>query len=209
MINQSPHQLDAMREIMVEEHGRGINLRNCPFMRTCWVMFMAFPRDFQTRDIISQAVGHFGTIVTWMSNSACKSRILLRCKATLVSRIPRSLLVCEGNAVGDNGSSWSVPIFVLSSQPTNEFAADEDQIPPNGNPHPVNGHFLNDNQNQGNQFPRWFEDVGDLNNIQQDNVDQGREMPPQLPRITTMAGDNGFNRKENWWGKMSLLKLTT
>lgn len=46
MINMSPHQLDAVREIVVEEHDRGINLRNCPFTRTCWVMFLAFPLDF-------------------------------------------------------------------------------------------------------------------------------------------------------------------
>ena len=35
MINLRPHQLDAMREIVVEEHDRGIKLRNCPFTRTC------------------------------------------------------------------------------------------------------------------------------------------------------------------------------
>jgi hypothetical protein len=46
MINMSPHQLDAVREIVVEEHDRGINLRNCPFTRTCWVMFLAFSLDF-------------------------------------------------------------------------------------------------------------------------------------------------------------------
>lgn len=115
-----------MREIVVEEHDRGLNLRNYPFTRTCWIMFLAFPLDLQTREIISHAVGFFGTVITWTGNSKCKSRILLRCKVTLVSRVPRSILVCEGNAVGDNGSSWSVPIFVLSSQHTDEFVVDED-----------------------------------------------------------------------------------
>jgi len=122
-------------------------------------MFLAFSLDFQTRDIISQVVGHFGMVIMWTNNYRCKSRLLLRCKVTLVSRIPRSLLVCESNAVGDNGSSWSVPVFVLSSQQADELPVDEDQIPPNGNPHPVNAHFLNVNQSQGNQFPGFFEDV--------------------------------------------------
>jgi len=112
-------------------------------------MFLAFPLDFQTRDIITQAVGHFGTIITWTSNSRCKSRLLLRCKVTLVRRIPRSLLVCEGNTRGNNGSSWIVPVFVLGpTQFADEFGADEDQIPPNGNQLLENAHFLNDNQNQ-------------------------------------------------------------
>jgi hypothetical protein len=66
---------------------------------------------------------------------------------------------------------------VLSSQVTDALPGDEDQIPPNGNPHPVNGHFLN--QNQGNHFPGFFEDVGDLAQVQQANVDEGWEVAPQ------------------------------
>jgi len=42
MVNLSPHQLDVVCEIVVQEHDRGINLRNYPFTRTCWVMFLAF-----------------------------------------------------------------------------------------------------------------------------------------------------------------------
>ena len=57
-------------------------------------------------------------------------------------RIPRSLLVCEGNTRGNNGSSWTVPVFVLGpTQFADEFGADEDQIPPNGNPHPLRVHL--------------------------------------------------------------------
>lgn len=177
MVNLSPLQLDDVREIVIEEHDRGLNWRNCPFTRTCWIMFLAFPLDFQTRDIISQAVGHFGTIITWTRNDRCKSRILLRCKVTFISRVPRSLLICEGNVAGDNGSSWSVPIYVLSSQHTDVLGGDEDQIPPNGNPHPENAHFLNENLNAGNQG--FFEDVADLAEVQQGNVDQGWEVLSQ------------------------------
>lgn len=46
MINLSPHQLDDVTEVIVEEHDRGINLRSCPFTRTCWIMFLAFSLDF-------------------------------------------------------------------------------------------------------------------------------------------------------------------
>jgi hypothetical protein len=56
-------QLDEVREIVIVEHDRGINFRNCPFTRTCWIMFLAFPLDFQTREIISQAVGLFGSVI--------------------------------------------------------------------------------------------------------------------------------------------------
>lgn len=100
MISLSPHQLDAVREILVEEHDRGRNLHACPFTRTCWIMFLGFPLDFQTLDIISQVLGLFGTIATWTGNSRCRSRVLLRCRITQVNRVPRSLIIAEGNPIG-------------------------------------------------------------------------------------------------------------
>lgn len=47
MIDQSPHQLDAVREIVVEEHDRGINRRAYPFTRTygsCSCVFLWISR---------------------------------------------------------------------------------------------------------------------------------------------------------------------
>jgi hypothetical protein len=129
MINLSPLQLDDIREIDIVEHDRGLNFRSCPFTRTCWIMFLAFLLDFQTRDIISQAVGLFGSVKNWIDNSRCRSRILLRCNVTLVSRIPKSIIISEGNPMGDHGNSWTVPVFVLSSHQNDVIAGDEDPIP--------------------------------------------------------------------------------
>jgi hypothetical protein len=136
MINLTPHQFGNGRELRVVEHDRGINLRNSPFSRTCWVMFLAFPLDFQTRDILQQAVGLFGSVVTWIDNSRFRSRILLRCRVTLVSRIPKSIVISESGTVADGGHSWIVPVFVLDSNPKDVLPGDEDPIPLNGNPHP-------------------------------------------------------------------------
>jgi hypothetical protein len=88
--------------------------------------------------------------------------------------------------MGDNGSSWSVPVFVLDSKHADVLGADEDQIPPNGNPHPVNGHFLNANQNQN---PWFFDDVADLAEVQQENVNHGLEIPN--PPVA-QGGNNGW-----------------
>jgi hypothetical protein len=46
MINMGPHILPEGREITLEHHDRGLNLRDCTFGRTCWVMFLCFPLDF-------------------------------------------------------------------------------------------------------------------------------------------------------------------
>jgi hypothetical protein len=38
--------------------------------------------------------------------------------------------------MGDQGNSWTVPVFVLNSVQNDVMAGDEDPIPGNGNPHP-------------------------------------------------------------------------
>jgi hypothetical protein len=138
-------------------------------------MFLAFPLDFQTREIISQAVGLFGSVITWIDNSRFRSRILLRCRVTFISRIPRSLIIAESGCVADSGLSWSVPVFVLDSALNDVLPADEDPILSNGNPHPdgENGIF----ENFG---PGQFEDVGNLQDIQQGNENQGLEVQPHV-----------------------------
>jgi hypothetical protein len=134
MINLSPHHFGNGRVLRVVEHDRGINLRNSPFSRTCWLMFLTFPLDFQTRETLQQAVGLFGSVVTWTDNTRFRSRILLRCRVTFVSRIPRSIVISESGTVADGGHSWTVPVFVLDRNPNDVLPGDEDPIPPNGNP---------------------------------------------------------------------------
>jgi hypothetical protein len=43
MIFLNPHILPDVREIRLEEHDNGVNLRACPFSRICWIMFLCFP----------------------------------------------------------------------------------------------------------------------------------------------------------------------
>jgi len=54
----------------------------------------------------------------------------------------------------------------LDSNLNHDLPADEELIPVSGNPHP------HDN-NQHDNFPGHFEDVGDLDQVHQANVDQG------------------------------------
>jgi hypothetical protein len=77
----SPHHIGNGSELRVVEHDRGINLRNSPFSRTCWVMFLAFPLDFQIRDILQQAVGLFrlslGQITPGFGPESCSDAVSL------------------------------------------------------------------------------------------------------------------------------------
>jgi hypothetical protein len=105
MINLSPHFLLGGREIFLEEHDNGTNLRASPFSRTCWVMFLCFPLDYQTKGYIEKAVNLFATVVTWTNNTHCRSRVLVKCAVLHTSKIPRSVLVCKPAVVGGAGHS--------------------------------------------------------------------------------------------------------
>lgn len=151
-------------------------------------MFLAFPLDFQTKGFVSQAVRHFGHVVTWTSNNRCKSRVLVRCAVTLMSRIPRSLIICLGTQIGAGARSWAVPVYVLNSQLNDEQDADEDPIPPDGNPHPVNGPFFPGYQPE---FQAGLDDVGVSNEVNQINIDHGWE-PNQNPPPVAQFNPNDW-----------------
>lgn len=91
---------------------------------------------------MSQAVGHFGHVVTWTNNSGCKSRVLVRCAVTLINKIPKSLIICQRTQISEGGHAWAVSVYVLNSFLNARQDGDEDPIPPDGNPHQVNGSFF-------------------------------------------------------------------
>ena len=152
-------------------------------------MFLCFPLDYQTKGYIEQAVNYFGTVLTWTSNSNCKSRVLVRCSVLHTSKIPRSVLVCKPAVVGGAGLSWTVPVFVLNSQNNEPIPGDEDPIPEDGNQHPFLG------PRPENQHNDYWENVQDLNDIEQANVDEGWE-PPLLPNAAAAA--TGANLGNDW-----------
>lgn len=134
MISLSPHILPGGREIFLEEHDNGINLRATPFSTTCWVMFLCFPLDYQTKGYIEQAINLCGIVVTWTNNTHCRSRVLVKCAVLHTSKIPRSVLVCKPTILGGAGHSWTVPVFVLNSHNNDLIPGDEDPILEDGNP---------------------------------------------------------------------------
>ncbi|CAN6164029.1 unnamed protein product [Urochloa humidicola] len=136
----------AHGSVVVQRHDEAMNLRACNYIKQCWVMFLAFPLDYQTLDFIKAAVAPLGRLLHWF-DGANKSRILTQCLVISPERVPRSVVVSQGSVNGGFGRSWSVPVFILDGHFPDAFPADEDPVPYNGNPHPWNGPVHNINVN--------------------------------------------------------------
>ncbi|CAO2144855.1 unnamed protein product [Urochloa humidicola] len=132
--------------LVVQRHDESINLRACAYVRQCWVMFLAFPLDYQTLDFIKASIAPFGRLLHWFEGPN-KSRILTQCLVISPERVPRSVVISQGSVNGGNGRSWSVPVFILGGHFPDAFPGDEDPVPENGNPHPVHAHAINVNVN--------------------------------------------------------------
>ncbi|CAN6171614.1 unnamed protein product [Urochloa humidicola] len=132
--------------LVVQRHDESINLRACAYIRQCWVMFLAFPLDYQTLDFIKAVVAPFGHLLHWFEGPN-KSRILTQCLVVSPDRVPRSVVVSQGSVNGGFGRSWSVPVYILDGHFPDAFPGNEDPVPEDGNPHPVHGPVHNVNIN--------------------------------------------------------------
>ncbi|CAO2152121.1 unnamed protein product [Urochloa humidicola] len=133
-------------QLIVQRHDEALNLRACNYIRQCWIMFLAFPLDYQNLDFIKASVAPFGRLLHWFDGPN-KSRILTQCLVLNPEGVPRSVVVSQGSVNGGNGRSWSVPVYILGGYFPDAFPGEEDPIPNNGNPHPIHGPVHNVNIN--------------------------------------------------------------
>jgi hypothetical protein len=92
-------------------------------------------------------------------------------------------------AVGGAGQTWAVPVFVLNSQNNDQLPGDEDPVPEEGNPHPLPG-VLPEQQN-----PDFWENLQDLDDVEQANIDEGWA-PPVFPNAAAAMAIN--NDRPAW-----------
>lgn len=153
MLDISPIAINDNSMLRVVKHDEAINLRACHYSRDCWIMFLAFPLDYQLECFVDAAVAPFGRRLFW-HQSRNKSVSLVHCRVLDPTRVPRSVVISQGTAVGANNRSWTVPTYILGGNIA-EILGDEDPIPADGNPHPAHGQPLAGNPNN---FQNWLHD---------------------------------------------------
>lgn len=138
LVRNSPFNMGQHHVVRVVNHDEGINARDCPYTRLIWVMFLAFPLDFQKDLYVHAAVAPYGRLLDWFTDHN-KSWLLARVLVINQDQVPRSLVVSRGTTLGGNGRSWSVPVYILNGQFPDAFLGDEDPVPLDGEPHPEFG----------------------------------------------------------------------
>jgi hypothetical protein len=135
LVCASPFHMGQHNIVSVVKHDEGINSRSCNYSRVCWVMFLAFPLDFQKDVYIRAAVAPYGRLLEWYRD-ANKSRILVQVLLLSPDRVPRNLIVSRGTMLGGTGKSWAVPVYILNGNFPDAFPVDENPVPIDGEPHP-------------------------------------------------------------------------
>jgi hypothetical protein len=69
--------------------------------------------------------------------------------------VPRDVVFGKFASVGGAKESWTAPVYILTADFADALPADEDQMPPDGNPHPFPGELQQHNNNMfvNPQFP--------------------------------------------------------
>jgi hypothetical protein len=110
--------------------------------------------DYRNDFDISSTVATFGKFHYWNRDDPIKERILVYASFTSPALVPRDVVLGKFSTVGGVKESWTAPVFILSAEFAKQFPADEDPMPPDGNPHPMPGN-LQQNMNMfvAPQFP--------------------------------------------------------
>jgi hypothetical protein len=89
MIDISPIDFGGIATLRVVKHDEAINMRSCPYTRECWIMFLAFPLDYQREEFIDVAMAAFRRRLYW-HRGPNKTRSLVKCLLLHPERVPHS-----------------------------------------------------------------------------------------------------------------------
>src|SRR4051812_33844155 len=107
-IRESPHQLEPWGEDVLFSfvpHDEGPNMRLCPFAYSAWVLFLAFPMDYQTDHYINKAVSCFAKLDLWHRRGHNKERVLVCVLISDLAQVPHSLVVRRVGSLPSRGRS--------------------------------------------------------------------------------------------------------
>jgi hypothetical protein len=147
LVDHPPRDFGPHHFIRFENHNEGPGYRVHQGAHNGWIMFIGVPLDFRNDGCIREAVNTFGDYHYWFSRDPMKCRILVYVTYSSVQLVPRDVVFRQpliGRFTGIR-RSWTAAVYVLSSEFADVIPANEDPMPMDGNPHPLPGGLVPDN----------------------------------------------------------------
>jgi hypothetical protein len=108
-------------------------------------MFLGIPLDYRNTFDIANAVATFRTYQNWHHDDEVLHRTLVFASYPSAATVPRDVVFGWYANLGVARESWTAPCYVLNGVFANIVAPDEDPMPFDGNPHPLPGQLLPNN----------------------------------------------------------------
>jgi hypothetical protein len=142
LVQQQPFEIADNVLVRFVHHNNRNNHRLVQGARRGWIMVLGIPFDYRNDYDISNAVAAFGKFHHWHQDDVFKERTMIYITYDSPASVPRDIVFGNYANLGDLKETWTAPCYVMGADVVNDLPADEDQMPPDGNPHPLPGNLV-------------------------------------------------------------------
>ena len=107
-------------------------------------MFLGVPLDLRNTENLRAAVNTFGQFHHWISDDPYLVRSIVFASFPEDILVPKDVVFSDYAAWGGAKVSWTVPCYILGANFAEQMPQDEDPMPLDGNPHPMPGHLIHE-----------------------------------------------------------------
>ncbi|KAK1615922.1 hypothetical protein QYE76_021439 [Lolium multiflorum] len=142
LVQQQPFEIADNVLVRFVHHNNRNNHRLVQGARRGWIMVLGIPFDYRNDYDISNAVAAFGKFHHWHQDDVFKERTMIYITFDSPASVPRDIVFGNYANIGDLKETWTAPCYVMGADFVYDLPADEDQMPPDGNPHPLPGNLV-------------------------------------------------------------------
>ncbi|TVU07256.1 hypothetical protein EJB05_47304, partial [Eragrostis curvula] len=136
LLGGNDHDIDGFRVRFIR-HDRALNYRPYPYARFGWIMILGYPLDYMSLQHIDETIAAWGKMIHWHNNPRNKAFVLIKCLYNDTDSVPLSMVFRNGEHQEGSGGSWTAPAYVLNWEEFNQPPPNLDEVPIDGNPHPL------------------------------------------------------------------------